>query len=417
MKIALGVTGSISAYKALDLTRKFTKEGHQVRVILTRGAEKFVRSETFAYLGAEKVYSPEDDFRSYSGEEGPVLHVSLAKWADKFLVAPLSANTLSAFAHAQANDLLTSLFLAWRKEKPILIFPAMNTEMLTHPFVQENLDRVSSLPFVFLGKTQKGLLACGDEGSGKLATIDEIAELTYSFDLLKINKHLLLTAGATISPVDEVRFLTNGSTGKTAVPLIRKALSQGMKVTAVVGKNATAEIDSFVNHPNFHIERVTTTSDMKSSVHKYFLDCDYYVSSAAIGDIEFPRREGKLKKSQMKDSLTIKKAPDVLASILEIKKDHQVIVGFAAEKELSNEVLTEKFQRKPVDLLVGTQVNSGVAGTGEALGFGANEAQYRFMKNLSDISELQALSKEQLGDYILSFLLTSQTLEKHEELH
>ncbi|MCR9204958.1 MAG: hypothetical protein NXH75_10295, partial [Halobacteriovoraceae bacterium] len=250
MKIALGVTGSISAYKALDLTRKFTKEGHIVRVILTRGAEKFVRQETFSYLGAERVYSALDDFKSYSGDEGPVLHVSLSKWADKLVVAPLSANTLAKFSQGNAEDLLTSLFLAWKKEKPILLFPAMNTEMLTHPFVIENFDRVSDLTNTFLSPTQSGVLACGDEGAGKLLDINEIAELTYSYDLHSSGKEVLLTAGATLSPLDDVRFLTNASTGKTALPLIRRALQLGHKVKAIVGKNATREIDYFLCHPN-----------------------------------------------------------------------------------------------------------------------------------------------------------------------
>lgn len=415
MKIALGVTGSISAYKALDLTRKFTKEGHNVRIILTRGAEKFVRPETFSYLGAERVYSALDDFKSYSGDEGPVLHVSLAKWADKLVVAPLSANTLSKFSQGSAEDLLTSLFLAWKKEKPILLFPAMNTEMLTHPFVIENLEKVSKLKNTFVGPTQSGILACGDVGAGKLIDINEIAELSYTYDLHHSGKKILLTAGATLSPLDDVRFLTNASTGKTALPLIRRALQLGHEVRAIVGKNATKEIDCYLSHPNFSLKRIVSTSEMLSAVQEDFSSCDAYISSAAIGDIEFPHTTGKLKKNELRESLAIKQAPDILATVLKNKKDHHFIVGFAAEKELNEKVLAEKMKRKPVHLLIGTQVNNGLSGD-NAEGFGTDSATYRMMTSQNEITKPYVLSKDNLAEFILTHFENFSPIKNYEEL-
>ena len=404
MKIILGVTGSISAYRALDLTRKFTKEGNKVRVILTKGGERFVRAEVFTYLGAERVYTSEDDFKSYTDEEAPILHISLTKWAHKLVIAPLSANTLKKLCSGSADDLLSSVFLAWKKDRPILLFPAMNTEMLTHPFVQENIKKISTLPNIFFSSTKKGKLACGDTGEGKLLDIEEIAELTYTINLESPKKNILLTAGATLSPLDDVRFLTNASTGKTAVPFIRKLLEKGHTVSALIGIYATTDINLFKQHPRFTCIRVTTTQDMLNEVKKFFPKCDIYISSAAIGDIEFSHTTGKIKKGKLDSSLKINSAPDILESVIKEKKENQTIIGFAAEKELSDDVLFEKIQRKPVDLLIGTKVHSGLVGDESRQGFGTNSAFYRIIKNNKETIQEGFLSKEELANTLLTSL-------------
>ncbi len=410
MKIALCVTGSISAYKAYDLTRLFIKAGHQVRVILTRGALEFIRKETFSYLGAEKVYGPDDDFttQNISAGEGPVLHINLIKWADKMVVAPLSANTLSDFAHAKASNLVTSMFLAWNMNKPLFIFPAMNTLMFEHPFTQENIKKLASLPHLFVGKTATGLLACGDEGAGKLQEIETIATLVESYNLTKNNKTLLLTTGATIAPLDSVRYLTNASTGKTAIPFITESLSRGMNTIVIAGRNATTELERFLEHPLFQLKRVTTTEEMFNTVHEYFKKADYYISTAAIGDFHFSHisnEENKLKKSMLGKSLEITPSQDILKSVLEVKAPHQKIVGFAAETQLSDDVLNEKFQRKPVDFLVGTQVSTGLLQNNQQRGFGTDEATYRFVDVNGKISTPAHLSKKQMANQVLNQIL------------
>lgn len=415
MKLLLAVTGSISAYKALDLTRKLTKEGHSVRVILSKGAEKFVVKETFSYLGCEKVYSHTDDFKPTEEGEGNVRHVFLSQWADKFIIAPLSANTLSDLVHAKANDLLTSTFLAWKKGKPILVFPAMNTEMLNHPFVSENLERLRTLSNCFVGGTQSGILACGDIGAGKLLPVDEIAALIYSTSLNKSGKSILLTTGATLAPLDDVRFLTNASTGKTALPLIEKALERGHTVQCIAGKFATQALENYIKHPCFELTRVVTTKEMSKEVHERFSSSDYYISSAAIGDFEFQTNSGKLKKAELSKMLTINKSQDILASVLKVKKDNQIVIGFAAESVLSDEVLTEKIQRKPVDLLIGTQVSSGLVDK-QTQGFGTDQAQYRFAYPDGGITPPSQLTKEELSIKILNFLDKKQAIGIHETI-
>ncbi len=407
MKIALCVTGSISAYKAYDLTRLYVKAGHHVRVILSRGALEFIQPKTFSYLGAEKVYGPEDDFTSQDieGGEGPVLHINLVKWADTMVVAPLSANTLSDFAYGKASSLMTSLFLAWDNQKPLLVFPAMNTKMLDHPFTQGNLEKLKTLPYVFVGATASGTLACGDIGAGKLEDIETIFALTESYSLQRTDQTLLLTTGATLAPLDSVRYLTNASTGKTSIPFITQSLARGIKTIVIAGQNATKELERFAHHPLYSLTRVTTTDDMYHAVHKHFKDADLYISTAAIGDFYFPQASGeenKLKKSALGDALPIAKSKDILRSVLDIKAPHQKVIGFAAETQLTDEVLNEKFGRKPVDYLVGTQVSSGLIQNNGQQGFGTDEATYRFVDSSGKISTPMHLTKKAMASQVLN---------------
>ncbi|TNF05043.1 MAG: bifunctional phosphopantothenoylcysteine decarboxylase/phosphopantothenate--cysteine ligase CoaBC [Deltaproteobacteria bacterium] len=406
VNILLGVTGSISAYKTLDLARDLVKKGHQVKVILTKGAEKFVVPEVYRYLGATAVYSSGDDFQYPKNEnDAPVLHVDLAKWADRFVLAPLSANTLSRLVHGEASDLLSSVFLAIPQDKPILVFPAMNTQMLNHPFVRENFDRLEklkSLPQLLLHPTMSGELACGDHGEGKLAEVKTISEMTETYSAKNNGRSILLTAGATLSPLDSVRFLTNPSSGKTSYLLAKEALQKGYVVHVIAGKNATNDFEHLTHHPLFSIERVTTTEEMNRAVLSKVENYDNYITPAAISDIKFDLSEGKLKKEKMTEALAIRKDEDVLSNVLKIKKDKQKIVGFAAEAELTKEIMLDKYRRKPVDLLVGTLVNSGANGK-EQKGFNVDQAEYMILKDGIEF-ESYNMEKNQLASFILERL-------------
>ncbi len=406
MNILLGVTGSISAYKTLDLARDLVKKGHAVKVILTKGAEKFVVPEVFRYLGAKAVFSATDDFQYPKTEsDAPVLHVDLAKWADRFIIAPLSANTLSRIVHAEASDLLSSVFLAIPQDKPILVFPAMNTQMLNHPFVKENFDlleKLKTLPQILVHPTMSGELACGDHGEGKLADIKTISEMAEAYTAQTNNRSILLTAGATLSPLDSVRFLTNPSSGKTSYLLAKEALQKGYKVHVVAGKNATNDFDHLAHHPAFTLERVTTTQEMNHAVMEKIESFDNYITPAAISDIKFDLSEGKLKKEKMTESLPIKKDEDVLSNVLKVKNEKQKVVGFAAESDLSEKIMMEKYNRKPVDLLVGTLVNSGANGK-EQRGFNVDEAEYMILEKGKKFESFH-MAKNQLASFILERL-------------
>lgn len=380
MRILLGVSGSISAYKALDIARGLFKNGHEVKVILTNGALKFVVPEVFTYLGVQDVYKSQDDFTHKN-----VLHVDLARWCDVFVVAPASANTLSKLAQGRADDLLTSVFLALEPHKNTLLFPAMNSVMLAHPFTQQNLDdikKLKTLSNLFVSPTDAGILACEEVGLGKLPSVDEIIEMIPTMiKPLKFpeQKTILATTGATIVPLDPVRYLTNSSSGITGFYLAEAALKEGHKVIMIAGAHSTAKLNLFSKHPNFRLVRAKTVEDMKNAVLTELPHADLYISSAAISDIEFDVSDHKIKKDSMGDSLKIKPACDILKTVIENKSPALKIVGFAAETDPSDAVLNKKMKSKPVDLLVGTKVNNGLTKDQKISGFNVDFAEYRLL--------------------------------------
>jgi phosphopantothenoylcysteine decarboxylase / phosphopantothenate---cysteine ligase len=405
MKILLGVTGSISAYKAIDIARGLVKEGHEVKVVLTKGALQFLVPQVFLFLGISEIYFSEDDFKKKN-----VLHIDLARWCDVFAIAPLSANSLSRLSRGEASDLLSSIFLAIEPHKNCLLFPAMNTNMLHHPFTKDNIDqlnKVKTLNNLFVSPTDSGILACEEIGEGKLPSVDEIIELIplMTKPLKSANqKTFLMTTGATIVPLDPVRYLTNSSSGVTGYHLARVALRDGHKVTMVAGAHASAKLNLLSKHPNFTLKRVNTVNDMKAAVEATFAEADFYVSSAAISDIEFDMSSEKIKKETMGSELKIKPAADILKTMLEKKASHQRIIGFAAETDLSDAVLNKKMSSKPVDLLVGTKVNNGLVDKSHIEGFNEDHAYYRFLTK-NGFSFEGNLTKEQMAEKVIAALL------------
>lgn len=404
MRILLGVSGSISAYKSLDIARGLVKKGHEVKVILTEGALKFVVPEVFTYLGVSDVYKAQDDFVHKN-----VLHIDLARWCDVFAIAPVSANTLSRLAQGQASDLLSSVFLALEPHKNTLIFPAMNTNMLHHPFTEKNIEdikKLKTLSNLFVSPTDAGILACEEVGLGKLPNVDEIIEIIPTMIKPIQNadqKTILVTTGATIVPLDPVRYLTNSSSGITGYYLAEAALAMGHKVVMIAGAHSTAKLNLYSKHPNFKLLRAKTVEEMKEAVHSHLNDADLYISSAAISDIEFDVSDSKIKKDSMGDSLKIKPATDVLKTVLEKKSAKLKVVGFAAETDPSDSVLNKKMQSKPVDLLVGTKVNNGLTKNQEVTGFNADFAEYRLLSPKGFTYEGILTKKELAHKIILQF--------------
>lgn len=401
MKILLSVCGSISAYKSLDIARGLVNNGHEVKVLLTRGALKFVVPEVYTYLGVQDIFLDDSDFLHKN-----VLHVDLARWCDILVIAPLSANTLSRLARGEASDLLTSVFLAIEATKTIAVFPAMNSHMLSHPFTQENcaeLKKLKSLNNLFISPTDTGILACHEIGLGKLPTVEEIIELIPTlkapFKNSVSKKKVVITTGATIAPLDPVRFLTNSSSGITGFYLALTALKLGLEVVVIAGKNACSELNLLAKHPHYKLIRVTTVDDMREAVHFELKNASAYISAAAISDIEFEVANEKIKKEEVCDFLKIKKATDILKTVIEAKIPDLKIVGFAAETDLSDAVLHRKQLSKPVDLLVGTKVNNGLSKGSELQGFNLDHGSYRLMKN-NIITSLCSLTKKELSELI-----------------
>ena len=376
MNIALAVTGSISCYKSYDLLRTLIREGHTIKIILTQGALEFIKPQMFRYLGAKAVYCHNDDFQYPQGEgNAPILHISLARWADKLVIVPLSANTASRLASARSDDLLTSLFLAFEPTKPILIFPAMNSFMLEHPFTQDafaSLQKIKSLANVFIHPTDEGTLACEEHGKGKLPSVEEVSDLIETIESTKTDKKVLIAAGATISPIDPVRYVTNPSSGITGYRFAKECLKSGHCVVAVVGHYSTNKFTLLKNHPQFRLITIMTTKEMSGFIESEFPKCDIYITPAAIADLEFDMYKYKIKKSSLSHHLKFKSSPDILATVIE-KKQRQFIVGFAAETNLTKKTMKEKFNRKPVDILIGTDVFHD---SSKIAGFQKEEANY-----------------------------------------
>ncbi len=401
MKILIGVTGSVAAYKALDLCRALIKKNHQVRVITTRGAEQFVKLETFKYLGAEEVYSSVDDFNLKNLDSNQtVLHIELAKWADQLVIAPLSANTLGRLALGLCDDLLVSTYLAWRG-KPVLMFPAMNTFMWQHPRTQEHIKSLSKISYNEFYNPTSGTLACGDFGDGKLLEVEAMVQMIETHAETLKNKKVVITAGATAAAVDPVRYITNPSSGKMGVNITRSFLKAGYDVVLLAGHNCTEEIEYLRPNPRLTILKTPTTAAMKKEALEHFPNAALYISSAAIADIEFNTSSKKIKKEEMGESIHFHQAPDVLKEILSIRKPDQKIVGFAAETETTKEVFMEKMNRKPVDLMIGNPVGNGLFGQ-YLKGFQKDEGSYFFV-TMTSLQGPFELTKKEIGEKLVSW--------------
>ncbi len=404
MNILLGITGSIAAYKSADLVRALTKRGHAVRVVLTKGALEFVKPELFRYLGAEAVFQPTDDFNSPTPG---VPHVDLGKWANVLAIAPLSANTLAKLTGGQCDDFLSSIFLAWRQDRPVLMFPAMNTMMWEHAFTRENVAKINKLPYARVVDPAAGLLACGDEGAGKLMDVDAIADLISFYNPLKIqNKNVLITTGATVAPLDPVRFMTNPSSGLTGIEIAKAYLAQGAQVTLLAGHPLPAGLNALKAHPRCRVIATPTTELMRTQALEAAKSAHTIIAAAAVADFEFTTAAGKMKKDQL-TTLPVVKAVDILAELLKQKTAGQKFVSFAAETDTSEAIFREKFIRKPVDLMIGNRVHSGLFGNQAREGFAEGRGTY-WLVNAQTTSAPQQLSKAELAHKILQWDLNGQ---------
>jgi len=393
MNILLAVSGSISAYKSPDLCRGLINQGHKVKVVLSKGALEFVNKNVFNYLGAEATFSHHDDF-----ENPRVLHIELSNWADRFVLAPASANTISKLAHGTCDDLLSSIFLSLDQNKEKIIFPAMNSKMLSNTITKKNIDNLKNLNNLFIINPDSGLLVCGENGEGKLPDVKEICTLVSTLSYKKNHKKVLITAGATLSNLDPVRFVTNPARGGSAFLIAQKYLSEGYSVHVIKGQTVVESFNYLKKHPLYTEETVSTTQDLLNSVKTQSFDI--YISPMAVSDIEFDYSDKKIKKSTMEGTLNYRYAPDVLKYVVENKKEDQQIVGFAAETDLSDSTINEKINRKPVDLLVANLVNSGFNHQ-EKMGFGTSFGNYKIVSK-SGTEEYEKLNKKELANIIYS---------------
>ena len=391
--VVLGVTGGIAVYKALDIVSRFKKLNINVDVIMTKSATEFVNPLSFQTLSQNKVvYDMFERVTNYDVE-----HISLAKKADVFLIAPATANFIGKLANGIADDMLTTTVMATNKK--VVIAPAMNTNMYENKIVQNNIKKLKELGYYFI-EPQTGILACKDIGKGKLETPEKIVDETLKIlnkdenkDLL--NKHILITAGPTVEAIDPMRFITNRSTGKMGYKLAIQAIKRGAKVTLISGPT-NLEVPKDL----YKFIKIESADEMYTEVINNLNEADIIIKSAAVADYK-PKiySNKKIKKSDDDLSIELTRNKDISFEVGKLKKD-KILVGFAAETNDLIENATKKVKSKNLDFIVANDL------TKEGAGFLVDTNIVKIIDKSGNIEEFPKMKKEEVADIILDKIVS-----------
>jgi len=351
-RILLGITGGIAAYKSAELVRLLKKAGAEVRVVMTGGAEAFVRPLTFQALSGEPVRTSLLDPEAEAG----MGHIELAKWADRIVIAPASADFLARLAHGLADDLLTTVCCA--TEAPIAVAPAMNQAMWKNHRNQRNMALLADDPQISVWGPGQGDQACGDTGLGRMLEPEDLADrLLNAVGAIPAGvlagKRLVITAGPTREPIDPVRYISNHSSGKMGYAIAEAAAQAGASVTLVSGPVSIPVPEGVQVVP------VETAEEMLAASQKAVDEgCDVFVATAAVADYR-PESQAanKIKKSSESMNLSLVRNPDTLASVA-ARPDAPFTVGFAAETSDVEHYAKDKMRRKKLDMIVANDVSS-----------------------------------------------------------
>lgn len=355
-KIILGVCGSIAAYKAAVLTRVLIKSGAQVKVIMTPAAHDFITPLTLSTLSKNPVLTEfaKDDTRQWNN------HVDLGLWADAFVIAPASANTLGKMAYGFCDNLLLAVYLSSRC--PVFFAPAMDLDMLRHPSTKNNIQTLIGYGNHLI-QPGFGELASGLTGTGRMAEPEEVVKHLSDFfkkDHRLQGKKVLVTAGPTHEAIDPVRFIGNHSSGKMGFAIAEALATEGAEVNLISGPT-----QQHTQHPRIHVKQVTSAREMLEACSAYFDAADITVLSAAVADYR-PAEEAKqkIKKKEKALSLALTKTDDIAATLGKRKHNGQIIVGFALETEMEEANALKKLESKNFDLIVLNSLNDPGAGFG-----------------------------------------------------
>ncbi|MFM7885780.1 MAG: bifunctional phosphopantothenoylcysteine decarboxylase/phosphopantothenate--cysteine ligase CoaBC [Pseudanabaena sp.] len=396
--VLIGVSGGIAAYKVCEVVSSLAKRGIEVRVILTRSAAEFVTPLTFATLSRQPAYTDADFWQPTNGRP---LHIELAEWADVFLLAPVTANTLAKLAYGMADNLLTNTVLA--SSCPILFAPAMNTAMWLQPTVQENWQKLlKDSRYTAIAPTD-GILACDAVGTGRMAEPDIILEYLESFlftqgkqDLK--GKRILVNAGGTREFIDLVRFIGNPSTGKQGIAIAKAAIHRGAIVTLITTSHSPLPKGEV--SPSVRVVR--TSTEMHQAMIEEFPFADITIAAAAIGDVRSKTTsDRKLPKSELPLNLELEYIHDIVADLASRKRPDQILVGFAAQTGTEQEVVTaakDKLVRKGLDAIAANAVNSSQTG------FGTDTNQVTLIHKNGRVLSTPLCSKLELAHRLLDFL-------------
>lgn len=359
LKILLAVTGGIAAYKALELTRLFKKQGADVRVVMTKSATAFIQPLSFQALSGHAVHCELLDAEA----ENAMGHIELARWADVFVIAPATANTLAKMAHGLADDLVSTLYLA--VTCPVYVAPAMNHVMWSHPATQVNLKTLQSHG-VNLIAPESGEQACGEMGVGRMAEPETICrgvlQTPAHYDSFRYAGgcnpplQLLITAGATREPLDPVRYLTNRSSGKMGYALAAAAQKTGANVILISG------VTQLSPPQNCTFIQIETAQQMHTAVFENVKNCDIFIGAAAVADYRpVVCGDEKIKKSADQITLTLQKNPDILANVA-ASENPPFTVGFAAETHDLETYARDKLTRKKLNMIAANWVGRETGG-------------------------------------------------------
>lgn len=384
-KIIIGITGSVAAFKSIQLISDLVKQGYQIEVMMSESATRFVTPVCIQSLTKRKVYVDTFD------DENPAIitHVDIVKDADLFMVVPASAHTIAKLAYGMADNMLTSAFLA--ATCPKLIAPAMNVHMYENPITQKNMQLLKETGVVFV-EPISGLLACGDTGNGKLADEDILLEMIDYMLAPKTlsGKNILISAGPTQESLDPVRFITNHSSGKMGYALAKAAFQLGANVTLVSGP-------THLKKPHgVNVIDVISANDMYHQIIQCVKEYDYMIMSAAVGDYACNEiADEKIKKHTDTLTLELHKNKDILLEIGKRRLASQVICGFAMETSHLIENAQMKLQKKNCDMIVANHLKTDGAGF-------QGDTNVVSILTQQEITDYQKMSKQELAYIILN---------------
>ena len=391
--ILLGITAGIAAYKSASLVRLFIKSGAHVKVVMTPSAKEFVTPLTLSTLSKHPVYSSftneEDDNAVWNN------HVELGLWADVFVIAPATANTLSKMANGVCDNLLLATYLS--AKCPVYFAPTMDLDMYKHPSTLQSFEKLNDFGNIMIPATS-GELASGLVGEGRMAEPDDIVSIIENDILGRLplrGKKVLITAGPTHEAIDPVRFIGNHSSGKMGFEIAKAAANLGAEVILITGPTHQK-----APHALIHVIPVVSAQDMYKEVHKYFTTSDIAILSAAVADYK-PKEAAtqKIKKKSETLTLELEKTKDILGSLGEIKKQ-QYLVGFALETNNELEHAKGKLKRKNLNLIVLNSLND------KGAGFKTDTNKVTFIDDKDNIYEFQLKSKAEVASDLLNKIIS-----------
>ena len=391
--ILIGITGGIAAYKICGLVRMFKKQGANVKTVLTKHALESVTPLTLETLSQEPVYINQFDYEDKKPE-----HIALCDWADVFLIAPASANTIGKIANGICDNLLTSLACAFQKQ--IIFAPAMNTGMWNNKAVQKNIEALKIYGSVFI-EPEDGYLACGTNGQGRLADLnrifDTVCNILNNSNLFLKGKKVVITAGGTKENIDPVRYIGNYSSGKMGFALVKKAAEAGAQTVLITSVVLAEKIAG-------EIINVTSAKEMFDAVKNEFKNADILIMAAAVADYR-PENTSDLKiKKEDAGEFTIKlvKNPDILFEMCKIKNQNQTVVGFCAESNDLIENAKKKIAKKGCDYLVANDISR------KDTGFSSEYNEVYVLDKDLNITKLEKNTKDNIAQKILEHIWQEQ---------